>query len=360
MYLFHFGAFNAQNAGDTILGQATEDLIDRDAYWGRYHIYEGIPPDKLIQHINDKVDAVVIGGGGFIIPTFTKAAEISGWHCPLSLEQIKRIERPIICFGLGYNKFWGKTKFNELFKPNINELVRRSIFFGLRNHGSIEQLTPYIEPDLVHKLTYQPDPASLLLNLYPEYENTLPRYNELAFQVALDSLGVRFSKSEVVIQKTLKEIRRAIIELSHNHDIKVVLHGVYDAQKKHLSDLYGGLDVKRYPFVKLFFKPIHVIMDYYAGCPLTVAMRGHGQLIPFGLGNPFVSLVSHPKQEYFLKDVGLNSSVRVREKNLSDRIIELVETLDDKSFREKIKVEREKLWQITQQNLTKIKTALKK
>jgi len=360
MYLYHFGAFNAQNAGDALLGKATEDLFDRNAYWGRYHIYAGEPPDKIIEHINDKVDAVVIGAGGFIIPTYTKSAEVSGWHSPLSLEQIKQIKKPIIGFGLGYNKFRRQEGFNELFVPNINQLVEQSVFFGLRNYGSIEKLTPFLKTGLVHKLKYQPDPATLLSYLYPQYENVLPRYNEIAFEVALDGSSSRFGKTEEGVVKILRGIRRAMVELSRNHDVKVVLHGVCDIQSGLLEVLFGHLSTERYKIIELFHRPIKDILDFYAGCPLTIAMRGHGQLIPFGLGNPFVSLISHPKLKFFLDDVGLDSSVDIKEPHLSDRIVETVESLDDNAFREKIKTERKRLWEITQENIKTIRTVIRR
>jgi polysaccharide pyruvyl transferase WcaK-like protein len=41
----------------------------------------------------------------------------------------------------------------------------------------------------------------------------------------------------------------------------------------------------------------------YRQASLVIGMRGHATMIPFGVGTPVLSIVSHPKMRYFLEDV---------------------------------------------------------
>jgi hypothetical protein len=53
-------------------------------------------------------------------------------------------------------------------------------------------------------------------------------------------------------------------------------------------------------------------------------MRGHAGMIPFGLGTPIVSLVSHPKLRYFLEDIGRPEwGLDVAAPHLGNRLVEL-------------------------------------
>lgn len=348
MHFYHFGVFDWKNAGDTVLGQVTEDLIDNNGCWEKWPIY-GLEnfPEELIGHINRNVDIVVIGGGGFFIPG--KLSMPSGWHCPLSLEQLRRIRKPIVVFGVGNSRFWGQCDFNELFILNINQLVEQSAFFSLRNFGSMITLSRYLKRGLVKRLEYQPDPTTILPFLYPEYQDNILRENEIALEPALDSLPFRFGDRQ---EEILNSIAVAMRELSR-FNIKLVIHRGGDEY------MAKWLDKARveYKIVNLDHKPSKEVLDFYAGCPLTIGMRGHGVMIPFGMGNPFVPLISHDKIRFFLDDIG-ERGIDVRKPNLTERIVERVNQLNRDVFRERIIEQRQRLWEVTQGNLEKIRMAI--
>src|SRR5690606_3057904 len=46
------------------------------------------------------------------------------------------------------------------------------------------------------------------------------------------------------------------------------------------------------------------IMRFYAQVDLAVGLRGHAQMIPFGLRRPIVSVISHDQLGFFLEDIG--------------------------------------------------------
>lgn len=350
MHFYHFGVFDWKNAGDTVLGQATESLIDNNGCWEKWPIYgyENFP-EELIGHINRNVDIVVIGGGGFFIPG--KLSMPSGWHCPLSLEQLRRIRKPIVVFGVGNSRFWGQCDFNELFILNINQLVEQSTFFSLRNSGSMITLSRYLKRGLVKRLEYQPDPTTILPFLYPEYQDNILRENEIALEPALDSLPFRFGDRQ---EEILNSIAVAMRGLSR-FNIKLVVHRGGDEYMAKWLDKAGV----EYKIVNLDHKPSKEVLDFYAGCPLTIGMRGHGVMIPFGMGNPFVPLISHDKIKFFLDDIG-ERGIDVRKSNLTERIVERVNQLNKDVFRERVIEQRQRLWEVTQGNLEKIRTAIKR
>ena len=355
MHLYHFGVFDWKNAGDTVIGQATEDLLGGD-YWERYPLYYKFSIEGLVDYINNGIDAVVIGGGGLLIPgDYPHSQRRSGWYCPLTIEQVRQIKKPIIVFGIGYSRYWGQRDFNELFKPHINQMVRQSVFFSLRNSGSMMKLAKwYIEPELYGRLKYQPDPATLLSYIYPEYQNRELRENEIAFQPALDAPKYRFGNRQ---DEILKSIARAMKEF--NTKIRLVSHirrGNLD------STMAKWLDEAKvdYDIVELYGKSPKESMDFYAGCPLAIAMRGHGVMIPSGMGNPFILLISHDKIRFFLDDVKVTKGIYVNAPNLTENIVNAVNRIDRDAFSERIDKVKKQLWDITQNNLKQIRTGIKR
>ena len=352
MHLFHFGIFDRGNAGDTIATEAVEDLIGK-GYWTKFHLYYPIQ-QAIITCINDNVDAVVIGGGGLLQSGYKINASLaSGWFCPIALEQLKQITKPIIVFGIGDSRFWGQGDFNELFKPHINQLVRQSAFFSLRSSGSLDKLSKYLDSDLVGKLKFQPDPATLLSYIYPLKREL--RKNEIALQPALDGAESRFGGRD---DKILRSIAEAMKEL--NYKIRLVLHisrgNVIDyGMAKYLDE--AGVE---YDVVRLYGKSVADIVDFYAGCPLTIGMRGHGVMIPFGVGNPFVPIISHDKVTFFLEDTRITKGIFVFDPDLKDRIVDAVNQIDYKDFTERIEDVKYKLWAITQHNLKEIRTVIER
>ena len=47
----------------------------------------------------------------------------------MSTKLILKIEKPIVVFGVGYNRFRNQKDFNKKFKSSINTLYNKSIFW---------------------------------------------------------------------------------------------------------------------------------------------------------------------------------------------------------------------------------------
>ena len=54
-------------------------------------------------------------------------------------------------------------------------------------------------------------------------------------------------------------------------------------------------------------------------------MRGHAQMIPFGLRRPIISIISHDKMRFFLKDINcLEWGIDVKSHNFEKKLDMLI------------------------------------
>ena len=110
----------------------------------------------------------------------------------------------------------------------------------------------------------------------------------------------------------------------------------------------------RFDVVDLAHSPISRIYDYYCTTDLTIGMRGHGQMVPFGLQRPVFTLASHPKMTYFLEDIGHEEwGVDIRAPGFRDALIAGMERIadDPEGTRTKLAAAQDRLWSAMQQNM---------
>src|SRR5688572_2032953 len=106
--VFHFDIKTLGNYGDTILFEAVRQIFqgygNRDVFRfsGSRNLRDVVNP-KLVRAVNDNYDAVVIGGGGLFLAD-TNPNERSGWQWNISIEQLQRIQKPLIVFAVGNNQ----------------------------------------------------------------------------------------------------------------------------------------------------------------------------------------------------------------------------------------------------------------
>jgi hypothetical protein len=55
---------------------------------------------------------------------------------------LKRQFRTLIVFAVGNNRFMGQADFRDPFRDHVNLTLSKSVFFGLRNTGSISRSCP--------------------------------------------------------------------------------------------------------------------------------------------------------------------------------------------------------------------------
>jgi polysaccharide pyruvyl transferase WcaK-like protein len=83
-------------------------------------------------------------------------------------------------------------------------------------------------------------------------------------------------------------------------DVRCAAH--LPADERLATDLASRYDI-RLPIDALYDMPVEEGYELYRRAGVVVGMRGHASMIPFGLGTPVLSLVSHPKLRFFLADI---------------------------------------------------------
>lgn len=298
--LVNVGNFNTYNGGDALLSVVIRDYFDERAgrsKWRKIHAHKPVTK-KVIDRINAS-DGLVIGGGGlFLVDTNLESK--SGWQWGIAVDDLKKIEVPISVFAVGYNKFRGQSEFPSVFRDSMNELVSRADFFGLRNNGSIEAVKSYLDPSLQDKVQYQPCLTTFLRLVYPDlFLTNVCRKDVIAVNIAFDRPQLRFGDD---LAATMKKLCSILLRLSENHQIELVSHAPED--EKFLA--YANDEGVKFKHVQMYRKPGVKLIEYYRDVPITIGMRGHAQMIPFGCGNAIISLVSHNKLRWFLEDNGID------------------------------------------------------
>ena len=141
------------------------------------------------------------------------------------------------------NVFNDGEHFIPVFKEHIKLCVEKSVFFGLRNYGSINSVKKYLPDYLRDKLKYQPCPTT-------------------------------------------------IIEAGANK-ITFFGHHILDKHSRYAKFFENS----GYPILPLYKYPENDIYKFYKAKKLVIGMRGHSLMIPFGLTVPVISLETQEKQK---------------------------------------------------------------
>lgn len=347
----HVSTFSYNNVGDIVLSAVLRDLFNDNIGVGKWtHRPVNKVVDELDVQLYNKHCFVVIGGGGLFLKD-TNANNLSGWQWPCSIEKLHEIEVPLIMFAVGYNRFRGQDDFDPVFCDHINEFVKKAAFVGIRNHGSINKLSPYLKTkELQNKLVFQPCMTTMVAHLYPKLFDYQKKKDFIALNVAFDRQSLRGVDDGI-----LESIARVAFYLSKLTKIKYYSHLGSDDFMLPYLDKYET----PYELVRLI-SPYETIKAY-SSPRLVIGMRGHAQMIPFGCYTPILSIISHDKMKWFLDDIGHPEwGVDVRDDNFESMLLE--KALDSyhntKFFVDEITIQQQKLWETTMTNFEMIKKSL--
>ncbi len=348
----HISYWYTPNAGDTVLSQCVRKAIQKFMpVKGWKLIQPNSPVNASILDLLNSCRKVIVGGGGLFLPD-SSVNSISGWQWPVSNDQLDEIQSPIIVFSVGYNYFRGQ-KNSELFQKSVIKLVDRSDFIGLRNNGSIRALYQFLPEELRSKIVYQPCSTTVLSKIYPIIEKRSDR-GVVAVNIAFDREKMRYGDmKKEILSGVAKAIRRI---QDRGYEIHYVCHCWND--DRFLPFLkQEGIRYKLYDFSHKF--PEEVI-QFYNDVDIVIGMRGHAQMIPFGLNTEIITLGTHDKMKWFLEDIDsmewyidLQEDIEYLDKKIYDRFLYVHEDNRD-STKIKLKEEQDKLWEITKANLRTI------
>jgi hypothetical protein len=354
-YIEHFGVHQPlNNAGDTVLFEAIEQLFDT-AYgrrrWRRTQLRRDVT-ERDVSRMNAAAKALLVGGGGLLISD-TNANAVSGWQWKISRELLEQLEVPLIVFAIGYNRFRDGAVFPPMFQPHLEATVAKSVFFGARNAGSVEQIRSHLPGSLQSRVVFQPCMTTVLRCFHSSLQATSrARFSKrLAINLAFDRPTNRYGTAT---DETFARIRSIVKwALDDGWDVVAALHSSYDDPiGTVLHGLNGRLRLRR-----LNLASPDDIVRFYASMPVTLGMRGHAQMIPFGCGNALFSIVSHDKMNFFLQDIGRPDwGADVFDRELADKAIAFLANLErswDVVSRH-IDAEQARFWAITNANLATI------
>lgn len=293
----HVAAFQVANAGDVLLPITLKDLIHTETGsldWRNLHVYNRVD-ERAIRRINGSAGLVIGGGGLFLRDTNPNA--MSGWQWSCTLDALRRIDVPIAVFAVGYNRFRGQPDFDPVFTEHVNELARRSVYLGLRNHGSIDAMKEYLTPENQQKLRFQPCMTTVISRIYPRLTEYREKERFVALNAAFDRSELRFGDA---IDEKLAALARVMRRLNEDWPVAYYAHMPSDLRMLPYLDAAGV----RYRLVRLDqLAPADIIREY-ARPSLVIGMRGHAQMVPYGAETPILSVMTHDKLGFFLDDIG--------------------------------------------------------
>lgn len=342
----------AANAGDTLLSKCVRKYLQYDK-WNIKNVSEKVD-DKLICEINQG-KGLLIGGGGLFLPD-TNANKISGWQWAISEEQLAEIKVPIVVYSVGYNYFKGQEN-TELFCKSINQLVEKSQFVGLRNRGSVASIQNILRDDLKDKVCYQPCTTTLISKIYSI--NKKRETGIIGINIAFDREERRYGDNR---KQILMQIAQAVSWIEkRGYKIWYLVHCDMDLR------FLPFLDNENVSYVvkRLTNSLPHETIDCYKKIDLVLGMRGHAQMVPFGVGCRIITLGSHDKMRWFLEDIDaldwyidVNEDIECLAERIED-VFKRVNEQDAKKTDERLVYQQEKLWMISCENRERILQIIK-
>jgi polysaccharide pyruvyl transferase WcaK-like protein len=359
--LVHIGIHNSanRNAGDTLLFPVVRRAFDRvlgPFHWHLRQAWEPLTPEN-VGALNESCDGIVLGGGGLLLRD-QAGSDVgnSGWQWNSSVDAVRAIEVPLIVFAIGYNRFRGQPDFDPVFTEHIQAVCERAGFFGLRNTGSIRALGNYVPEALAKRIRRQFCPTTVIWQLYPEYRaraeaHDARRQRVLSVNAAFDRAEMRFGPAATpVLDRIAEAVRRAE---QRGWSIIVTAHKEADRGIEPHLDAAGV----SYDTVDLTDAAPDEVMAFYAEVDFAFGMRGHAQMIPFGLRRAFMSIISHDKMRFLLEDIDrLEWGVDVDAPDIGDRLLAQLRYKEDhpEELDARIAKAQQSVWEETRANLEEI------
>ena len=196
-------------------------------------------------------------------------------------------------------------------------------------------------------------PTTIIRKLNP----SLPSKNEskkVGINIAFDRYERRFGKNIYLILDQIAMALKIIEELGY--EIINICHLESDRKFEIALDNRKV----RYQTANLQYMLPNKVYEFYNDIELMMGMRGHAQMIPFGLNTKIISLGTHPKLAYFLEDINaLDWYIDVNESpnKLCKLIIGKFNTImnfEKNEIEERLAMNQHNLFQITEKNLKMI------
>ena len=357
VHIGHFSKGKAMtgNVGDPLLFYELENLFNtisgKEYAWYHRSILRRISKFE-IWCWNHFAKGLIVGGHGLLMVD-TGRNENSGWQLNVSLQELKTIRCPLAILAIGYNTFRGQEDFNPVFRPHINECVKKSVVFGLRNYGSIRALSDYLDEENRRKICFQPCPTTML-SLYEKLP-LVERRKSIGICLAFDRFENRFGNSFDSVVNQLVKYKESWN--SKGYEIIFFVHNPTDLKTEYAK----AIAQKGVEILSISGQTYEQIFEFYMAKTLIVGMRGHSLMIPWGLGTPVISLTTQNKQKWFIEITGHNErSIEVEQedilKPLNQQTTHIIANYNE--VVDEIKEKQKEFYSITRDNFSKVCKAM--
>ncbi|WP_062290166.1 glycosyltransferase [Demequina phytophila] len=312
------------NYGDVLLPVAVRASLEDGigpVRWATMHAHQVFDVDRA-RWANEHLDAIVVGGGGLFLPD-TSPNGNSGWQWNVTDEALEALTIPLVVYTVGYNIFPGQRFHGTRFAESVRALVSNAAFVGLRNHGSVAAVREVVGDALADKVEYLPCVTTVYGQLGDvEATEPAPGLPVVLLNIAYDRQARRFGDHYADFVASLAAFIRG---LDGRAEVRCLAHTRED--ERIVADLrrQEGVDIGT---DAVYGAGSDDALTTIGRAAVVVGMRGHASMIPFGIGVPIVSLISHAKLRYFLEDIGhVEWGVDVDDPDLTARLVEIVDAI---------------------------------
>jgi lipopolysaccharide biosynthesis glycosyltransferase len=351
------------NFGDVMLPIAVRACLASaipNARWSSIHAHQVFDLERA-QWANENLNAIVIGGGGLFLPD-TAPNGNSGWQWNVTDEALEELRIPIVVYTVGYNLFPGQSFFGDRFETSAKKLIDKAEFVGLRNHGSVNSVSHVVGPGLAPKIEFLPCVTTVYGPLAGRVgsdgasraTDSAPR--PIAYlNIAFDREDLRFGNG---YETFVGELAAFINAVSDRVEVQCLAHAKHDERIAHDLRRSHGVRIR---MVALQLMEPDAALDLLERAAVVVGMRGHAGMIPFGVGTPIVSIISHNKLRFFLDDIKHPEwGVEVGDPQLGSKLTTLVTDIvaDQPRYRREVAAAREVLKGIAESANARIAKAI--
>ncbi len=322
--IWHIGAWN-RNLGDCTAGYNLHRMLENQAAERgmalSFYLVDSqrsLFHDALIKQMNEEADLLLIGAGGMIFNRPQDESQ-SGWAFNISIGDLKKIETPMVVYGIGFNKFqYDPNKWPDSMGQHLGTLQKRAKIFSVRNEGSRARLLDEFGLS-VEDTEIIPDPGMRLFDRHIDIPGLNGNRPLIGINWAGDRPEERFPEPwEENRTFFVSELRKSLIKMVEEKNAQVIfIPHLQDVDVSFWDELNVGFPegsiINSYEVLKHLYPPagellynhIPFMTNLYRQCDLMLGMRGHSCIFSFGAGTRFMPLGSHNKVMYFAEDVGV-------------------------------------------------------
>jgi polysaccharide pyruvyl transferase WcaK-like protein len=276
-------------------------------------IIRGVGPQltpAMIDAINNSGDMLMVGAGGQLMYR-TPETSVSGWQFNVEKECLNMLKVPLVVYGIGFNEFpFGPRIKNEISVSHVNFVANKSSLFSVRNRGTRTRLKAW---GIKRPIDVIPDPAMFMKTYRSDLIDSLCDIDAIRIGVcwAGDGFRDRFGLclKRPIIEKICTQIKKfaggkkfKVFYIPHVEYCDIPDEGYF---KEHLT-MSSFCYVPDY--VPNYFPEtatmVRFVASLYEKMDIVVGFRGHSNIIPYGLGTPYVGVGDHVKNRFFSEMTG--------------------------------------------------------